>query len=111
MRETKAFSMTTKRKSITTAVTIKQEWTFLSHHAHVLICLFLDPNIRLRDLAVNVGITERAVIGIIEDLASADTIVRTREGRRNRYKINKNASLRHKLKSHKTVGDLLKLLI
>jgi predicted transcriptional regulator len=85
-------------------------WTFLSNHAHVLICLYRDPTIRLRDLAFNVGITERAVISIIEDLETVGIIVRTKEGRRNKYKIHESISLRHPLESHKTIGDLLKLL-
>ncbi|RHX85751.1 MarR family transcriptional regulator [Leptospira stimsonii] len=88
----------------------KHQWTFLSHHAHVLLCINSDPNVLLRELATKVGITERAVIGIIEDLEEADILVRTKEGRRNSYKINKKASLRHKLKSHKTVSDLLRIL-
>lgn len=88
----------------------KQEWTFLSNHAHVLICLYRDENVRLRDLAFNVGITERAVIRIIEDLEAANVLVRFKEGRRNKYKIFDNIPLRHKLESHKTIGDLLKLL-
>ncbi|EIE00200.1 winged helix-turn-helix transcriptional regulator [Leptospira licerasiae] len=88
----------------------KHQWTFLSHHAHVLLCINADPTVRIRDLATKVGITERAVVGIIEDLEEADIIVRNKEGRRNHYKINKKASLRHKLKSHKTVSDLLRIL-
>ncbi len=99
-----------KAKSIVTVSSNKQEWTFLSNHAHVLICLYRDPSVRLRDLAFNVGITERAVISIIEDLEDAGILVRSKEGRRNKYKIHESISLRHQLESHKTIGDLLKLL-
>jgi DNA-binding MarR family transcriptional regulator len=91
-------------------VSHKQEWTFLSNHAHVLICLYRDPSVRLRDLSFNVGITERAVIRIIQDLEKAGAIERIKDGRRNKYKIHDSISLRHKLESHKTIGDLLKLL-
>ncbi|MBK6604310.1 MAG: MarR family transcriptional regulator [Leptospiraceae bacterium] len=99
-----------KSKTIVSISSNKQDWTFLSNHAHVLICLYRDPTIRLRDLAFNVGITERAVISIIEDLETVGIIVRTKEGRRNKYKIHESISLRHPLESHKTIGDLLKLL-
>jgi predicted transcriptional regulator len=101
---------TKKSKTIVSISSNKQDWTFLSNHAHVLICLYRDPTIRLRDLAFNVGITERAVISIIEDLETVGIIVRTKEGRRNKYKIHESISLRHPLESHKTIGDLLKLL-
>ena len=101
---------TKKSKTIVSIISHKQDWTFLSNHAHVLICLYRDPTIRLRDLAFNVGITERAVISIIEDLETVGIIVRTKEGRRNKYKIHESISLRHPLESHKTIGDLLKLL-
>ena len=104
--------MANNKKSILLTIqnSKKLDWTFLSNHSHVLICLFRDPTVRLRDLAVNVGITERAVIRIIEDLEEAGIIIRSKEGRRNKYKINETISLRHPLESHKTIGDLLKLL-
>lgn len=101
---------TRKAKSMVTVSANKQEWTFLSNHAHVLICLYRDPSVRLRDLAFNVGITERAVISIIENLEEAGILDRSKEGRRNKYKIHESISLRHQLESHKTIGDLLKLL-
>ena len=99
-----------KNKPVTPVNPTKQEWTFLSNYAHVLICLYRDPTTRLRDIAIHVGITERAVIRLIEDLESASILVRSKEGRRNTYKIHENISLRHKLESHKTIGDLLRLL-
>lgn len=92
------------------STTPKQEWTFLSNHAHILICLYRDPTTRLRDLALYVGITERAVIKIVEDLETAGVLSRSKEGRRNTYKIYDTISLRHPLESHKSIGDLLKLL-
>ncbi|HMV41235.1 MAG TPA: MarR family transcriptional regulator [Leptospiraceae bacterium] len=99
-----------KAKSITQVSSSKQDWTFLSNHAHVLICLYRDPTARLRDIAFNVGITERAVISIIEDLESVKIVARSKDGRRNKYKIQETISLRHPLEAHKNVGDLLKLL-
>ena len=83
-------------------------WTFLSNHAHVLVCLAADPDSRVRDIALEVGITERRVNGILTDLQQARIITVYKSGRRNSYEINRRARLRHPLEAHKTVGDLLK---
>ncbi|MEP6756273.1 MAG: winged helix-turn-helix transcriptional regulator [Chthonomonadales bacterium] len=85
-------------------------WTFLTNHSHVLICLHQNPDMRLRDVAVSVNITERAVQRIVADLEAADILVRSKEGRRNRYEINVNLPLRHPIEAHKKVADLLKLV-
>lgn len=61
----------------------RQNWTFLSNHAHVVIALTKDPQSRIRDLAEHVGITERAVAQIIVDLETAGVLLRSRSGRRN----------------------------
>ncbi len=82
-------------------------WTFLTNHSHVLICLTRDPGMRLRDLADEVGITERAVQGIVKDLETAGCITRHREGRRNRYDIVHDRPMRHRVERHHVVGDLL----
>ncbi len=82
-------------------------WTFLSNHAHVLVCLARDPKSRLRDVADRVGITERAVQRIVAELEEAGYITRTREGRQNRYQIHRNQPLRHIIEMRHTVGDLL----
>lgn len=82
-------------------------WTFLTNHSHVLVCLASEPDIRGRDVAEQVGITERAVQAIIADLVSEGYVVRTREGRRNRYQVNPDAPLRHPLEADHTVGELL----
>ena len=88
-----------------------RHWTFLSNHAHVLVCLAQDPDARLRDVALSVGITERAVQKIVSDLEQAGVIVRERAGRRNSYRLNLDVPLRHALESHKTVGILLSLVL
>ena len=90
--------------------TAGRHWTFLSNHGHVLVCLALDPNARLRDVATQVGITERAVQKIVGDLEEAGVLVRQRAGRRNTYHLNVNAPLRHALEAHRTVGALLGLV-
>jgi hypothetical protein len=83
----------------------------LSNHAHVLLCLARDPGARLRDIAAQVGITERGVFRVISDLESGGVIKRHRNGRRNRYEIVTSAPLRHHLEAERTVGGLLALLL
>jgi len=85
-------------------------WTFLTNHSHVLLCLSEDPELRLRDVAERVGITERAVFRIVADLEEAGVITRRREGRRNQYEVHGDRPLRHAVEKHRTVGDLLGLL-
>lgn len=88
-----------------------RHWTFLSNHAHVLVCLALRPGARLRDVAVEVGITERAVQGIVGDLEAAGIILRQRQGRRNSYRLRLEAPLRHPLEAHRPVRALLSLVL
>lgn len=87
----------------------QKNWTFLSNHAHVLIALAKNPDVRVRDLAEQVGITERAVAQILSDLQAANVLVVARAGRRNVYTINQDAPLRHPVEAHRTVGDILHL--
>ncbi|MCA9581824.1 MAG: winged helix-turn-helix transcriptional regulator [Myxococcales bacterium] len=89
----------------------KASWTFLSNHAHVLVCLARDPDTRLRDVADEVGITERGVFKIVTDLEEGGVITRLREGRRNHYEIDTAVTLRHPLEAHRTVGSLLETLL
>ena len=86
------------------------DWTFLTNHSHVLIVLHRDPQIRLRDVADEVGITERAVQRIVLDLESAGVVRRERSGRRNHYHINTDRPLRHPVEGHCRVGDLLEMV-
>ncbi len=88
----------------------KASWTFLTNHSHVLICLAEDKELRLRDVAERVGITERAVLRILADLEEAGVITRHREGRRSQYEIHADQPLRHTVEQHRTVQDLLGLL-
>ncbi len=87
------------------------DWTFLTNHAHVLFCLSMDPGIRLRDVADRVGITERAVQRIVTELETAGFITRQRNGRRNSYTVHQHHPLRHPIESHRTVADLLALIL
>lgn len=90
---------------------INTHWTFLSNHGYVLACLAGDPGMRLRDVALRVGITERAVQKIVADLEAAGFLTRIREGRRNHYEVFRDRPLRHALSAHQTVGALLDLIL
>jgi predicted transcriptional regulator of viral defense system len=89
------------------AETAKPGWTFFTNHGHVLVCLADDPTVRTRDVAAQVGITERAAQGIIGDLVEAGFVTRIKEGRRNRYEVHPERPLRHPLEADHTVGELL----
>lgn len=86
------------------------KWTFLTNHSHVLVLLATDPNSVLREVAAEVGITERAVQRIVRELEAAGILQRERIGRRNHYNVCTDVNLRHPIESHRTVGDLLELL-
>ncbi|MEW6582486.1 MAG: AsnC family transcriptional regulator [Actinomycetota bacterium] len=87
-----------------------RSWTFLTNHAHVMLCIARDPDVRLRDIAGQVGITERAAQGIVADLVAGGYVTRTRVGRRNRYQLVPALPLRHPLEHDRCVGELLELL-
>jgi predicted transcriptional regulator len=87
------------------------DWTFLSNHGHVLVCLARDPDARMRDVAEAVGITERAVQQIVQDLVVQGYLLKERVGRRNRYQVRGAAHLRHHLEAHVTLGDFVGLVI
>ena len=86
------------------------DWTFFSNYGHVLVCLSRNNEARLRDVAQEVGITERAVQKIVRDLQTAGFITIRKQGRCNRYRINRRKAMRHALESHVTVGKLLTLI-
>lgn len=86
-------------------------WTFLSNHAHVLICIAEDPETRMRDLAARVGVTERAVQRIIGDLEEAGYLSRSREGRRNHYRVTASRPLRHPIEQHCGTDQLIELVL
>ena len=90
--------------------TTSSSWTFLTNHAHILMCLAKSPSERIRDLAVKVEITERAVQRIIVELEAAGYLEHIREGRRNLYKVLSRKPLRHDIEKHRQVHDLIKLI-
>ncbi|GIW52373.1 MAG: hypothetical protein KatS3mg081_1728 [Gemmatimonadales bacterium] len=87
------------------------QWTFLTNHAHVLLCLAKDPTMRMREIAAEVGITERAVQRIIGELEEAGYIERLRKGRRNAYRIHGTLPLRHPIEQHRRIRDLIRLIL
>jgi len=86
-------------------------WTFLTNHAHVLLCLADDPQARLRDVASRVGITERAVQSIVQELEAAGAVTRQRVGRRNHYLLHPDHRLHHPIEAHCTIGDLMRMVL
>ena len=87
------------------------DWTFLTNHAHVLVLIASQPGIRLRDMAERVGLTERAVHRLVDDLVEAGYVTRYRVGRRSFYEVHPELPLRHPLDSEHQVGKLLGVLL
>lgn len=85
-------------------------WTFLTNHSHTLLCVAGDPDIRIRDIAHKVGITERAAQRIVAELEEAGYLSHERVGRRNRYQVHRDLPLRHPLEGHLEIGALLRVL-
>ena len=86
-------------------------WTFLTNHAHVLLSIVRNPAIRLRDVAEQVGVTERAVQRIVTELEEGGYLRREREGRRNRYEVDLDIPLRHPIEQHCPVADLVAMVL
>jgi len=85
-------------------------WSFLSNHGLVLVCIAVDPAVRLREIGERVGITERAAHRIVSELVTAGYVSRERQGRRNRYTIHSHLPLPDTLARDRTVSDLLAVL-
>ncbi len=85
-------------------------WTFLTNHSHVLLCIAENSDIRLRDVAAKVGITERAVQRIVAELEEAGYLTHEKVGRRNHYQVHADLNLRHPLENHLGIGALLRAL-
>ncbi len=87
------------------------EWSFLTNHARVLVCIAHDHGMRLRDIAGTLGITERRAFDIVNDLIAAGYVVKDKEGRRNRYTIETGRPLGESVGRERTIGDVLDLLV
>ena len=86
------------------------DWSFLTNHARVLLCIAHDPGVRLRDIAARVGVTERTAYGIVSDLTQAGYVVKQKDGRRNRYQIQVHLPLPETDNRERTIGEILALL-
>lgn len=85
-------------------------WTFLTNHAHVLLCISADPGIRIREIAGRVGITERATQRIVADLIHSGYLTSQKIGRRNQYVVHPNLPFRHPIEKQHEIGMLLRVL-
>ncbi len=86
-------------------------WSFLTNHARALVCIAQDPGMRLRDIAVELDVTERSVFGIVNDLAAAGYLIKTKDGRRNCYQIQADLPLGERIGRESTLGEFLGLLV
>jgi predicted DNA-binding transcriptional regulator len=87
-----------------------ERWTFLTNHGHVFLCIAADPNIRLKEVAQKVGITERSAQRIVTDLIAGGYLSQEKIGRRNHYVVHPDLPLRHPLERESQVGTLLGIL-
>jgi predicted transcriptional regulator len=95
---------------IETEVRPAGSWAFVTNHAHVLVCIARDSQSRARDIAEQIGITERATQRILADLIADGYVERTKVGRRNQYTIDLHGHLRHPMFRELSVGPLLEVL-
>ena len=85
-------------------------WSFLTNHGRALLCIANDPEVRLRDIAASLSITERRAYGIVNDLTDAGYVIKTKDGRRNRYEIQAHLPLPEPSSRAHAIGDVLDLL-
>jgi DNA-binding transcriptional ArsR family regulator len=87
------------------------EWTFFTNHARALVCIARDPGVRLREIAAVLDVTERRAFGIVTDLTEAGYVLKERQGRRNRYRIQDHLPLRVTIGREPTIGEVLAVLV
>jgi DNA-binding transcriptional ArsR family regulator len=85
-------------------------WTFLTNHGRALLCIARDSEVLLRDIAVDLGITERHAYGIVNDLTEAGYVVKEKDGRRNRYQIQEHLPLPEQPGRDQAIGEVLGVL-
>ena len=85
-------------------------WKFITNHALVLCQIVKQPRITAREISITIGITEKATRRIITDLEADGYVTKKREGRRLRYRVNPDLSLRAETQQGKAIGDLLEVL-
>lgn len=87
------------------------EWTFFTNHARALVCIARDPGVRLREIAAVLDVTERRAFGIVTDLTEAGYVLKEKDGRRNRYRIQDHLPLRITIGREPTIGEVLAVLV
>jgi predicted transcriptional regulator len=92
-------------------VTHLHKFTLLTNHAHVLLIIAQTPDVRMREIAASIGLTERAVQRIIEELTTSGCIIVTKSGRRNRYEISLDFPLDHPVEQTRNLGELVKFML
>ena len=90
---------------------MSRDWGFLTNHGRVLLCIAHDPEARLRDIAGELGITERTAYGIVTDLTDAGYVIKSKDGRRNRYEVQSHLPLRDAVTRERTIGEVLNVLV
>jgi DNA-binding MarR family transcriptional regulator len=85
-------------------------WSFFTNHGRVLLSIADNPEIRLRDIATDLGITERHAYAIVNDLTDAGYVLKEREGRRNRYQVQSHLALPELPDREQAIGDVLDVL-
>jgi DNA-binding IclR family transcriptional regulator len=86
------------------------KWNFLTNHGRALLCIAHDPEVRLRDIAASLGITERRAYDIVNDLAEGGYVIKERDGRRNRYQVQEHLPLPEALEQEQAIGEVLRTL-
>lgn len=87
------------------------DWSFLTSHARALVCIARDPGVRLREIAALLGVTERTAFGIVNDLTEAGYVVKEKDGRRNRYRVQHHLPLPRRFPREPTIGEVLAVLV
>lgn len=87
------------------------EWSFLTSHARALVCIASDPGVRLSEIAAVLGVTERRAFGIVNDLTDAGYVVKEKDGRRNRYRVQHHLPLPRRFPREPTIGEVLAVLV
>lgn len=92
-----------------TTTKTQQSWTFLSNHGHILVQVNRHPDLKVKEMAEAVGITERSTLSILADLEAAGYISVERIGRRNSYRVNTNKNFRHPMEAQQPISALLRI--
>jgi len=85
-------------------------WNFLTNHGRALLCIADNPDVRIRDIAASLGITERRTHGIVTDLTDAGYLIKSKEGRRNRYEVQSHLPVPEPTGRERAIGEVLALL-